>query len=483
MKRIYQLMTAIVIALFIVLLPSMVKAADEEKTITLEGIYITSPAGEYKTGDTLKFEARFSEHLASDSNVPTLQVKIGENKQTVYDGKSVEGNVIKYELTIPEYVAGKVSLLKYETAYSIKNEAGEMVKITGTIDTFADSTEITVNTPEWTDLSNIKYSIDVNEFKYKMKFENIEHKSGHNYYLFFTHNNDEVNIEKNENEKITNAKYQLLSSNDSITIDDEIELSGEIYFYIVEEQMDYSKNGPNGLPRISKIILEKEKLTRPEQRSITNRIQNVYMSKEKNNGGTIFFHEPFSQGRKLTVKIGKIEDKNILKAIKNKETTGMSQFLNYAKQQTNAKTYTITSDGTGMTNIENIDMEIIEDNYYYAYFVMDNENGKYVDVEDVMLYYAMQSSNESSGVFDGFYLASMNDESFKWYESDDSTPTVTPTPEEDGKDDSNTKKDDTTIKTDKLPQTGVGIGLTLSILLVALFGVVMFKKVRDYKEI
>ena len=77
MKRIYQLMTAIVIALFIVLLPSMVKAADEEKTITLEGIYITSPAGEYKTGDTLKFEARFSENLASDSNVPTLQVKIG----------------------------------------------------------------------------------------------------------------------------------------------------------------------------------------------------------------------------------------------------------------------------------------------------------------------------------------------------------------------------------------------------------------------
>ena len=63
------------------------------------------------------------------------------------------------------------------------------------------------------------------------------------------------------------------------------------------------------------------------------------------------------------------------------------------------------------------------------------------------------------------------------------TPTTTPTPEEDGKDDSNTKKDDTTIKTDKLPQTGVGIGLTLSILLVALFGVVMFKKVRDYKEI
>ena len=190
----------------------------------------------------------------------------------------------------------------------------------------------------------------------------------------------------------------------------------------------------------------------------------------KASGGNIIIHEPFSKGRKLTVKIGKIEDKNILKAIRNKETTGMSSFLNYAKQQTNGKVYTAISDGTPITKIEIGDIELNKNEYYYAYFSIDNENGKYVDVEDAMLYQPLIIDEEDP------WLISMNDDRFKWYESDDSTPTVTPAPEEDG-------KDDTTMKTDKLPQTGVGIGLTLSILLVALFGVVMFKKVRDYKEI
>ena len=180
--------------------------------------------------------------------------------------------------------------------------------------------------------------------------------------------------------------------------------------------------------------------------------------------------EPFSEGRKLNIKIGKISDKTILNAIKNKETLGMTQFLNYAKQQTDGKTYTVIGNGSTMLNAENIDIEVNDGEYYYAYFSVDNENGKYVDVEDVMLYQPLTIDEEEP------WLISMNDEKFKWYESDDSTPTVTPAPEEDG-------KDDTTIKTDKLPQTGVGIGLTLSILLVALFGVVMFKKVRDYKEI
>lgn len=460
MKRIYQLMTAIVIALFIILLPSMVKAAE---SITLEGVYITSPAGEYKTGDTLKFEARFSENLASDSYVPQLQVKIGENKKTVYDGKSIEGNVIKYELTIPEYVAGKVSLLDYQTAFSIKNEAGENVKITGTVDSFADSTEITVNTPEWTDLSKIKYSIDVEEFSYKIKFENIEYKSKHNYYVFFTHNDEKLNIEKEENNKIKNTKYNLFEGINSIKIDSEIELSGEIYLYIVEEQRDYSKN--DIISYTSKILIEKEKIARPEQKGLTKRIVNYYFSLGNIGSGDIFLKEPFSEGRKLNIKIGKISDKTILNAIKNKDASAMTQFLNYAKQQTNGKTYTIIGDGSSNLNVKNIDLKVTGGEYYYAYFSMDNENGKYVDVEDCMLYQPLSIDEENP------WIISMNDDRFKWYESDDSTPTVIPT------------QDDTTMKTDKLPQTGVGIGLTLSILLVALFGVVMFKKVRDYKEI
>ena len=475
MKRIYQLMTAIVIALFIVLLPSMVKAADEEKTITLEGVYITSPAGEYKTGDTLKFEARFSENLASDNRVPTLRIKIGEKSSGIYNEKSIENNVIKYELEIQESNVGKVSFEDYDITTGIKNEAGEYAKITGNVNDFSNSVEITVNTPEWTDVSNMKYSVinlgdDVaSTVKYKMNFENIEYNKEHDYYVFFTHNNEELNIEKDENGKITNAKYNLYETL-SINIDDEIELSGDIYFYVIEEQDDNSKKE---FCRMNKTLIEKQKITRPEQRKLTKRIYNSMINKES--GASIYFDEPFSKGRKLNIKIGKISDKTILNAIKNKESVGIEQLLNYAKQQTNVKNYTVVSSDNNFAKLDNFDLEMNKGEYYYAYFSMDNENGKYVDVEDVMLY-QVSTLNEK-------YLISMNDSNFKWYEGDDSTPTVTPTPEEDGKDDSNTKKDDTTIKTDKLPQTGVGIGLTLAILLVALFGVVMFKKVRDYKEI
>ena len=233
--------------------------------------------------------------------------------------------------------------------------------------------------------------------------------------------------------------------------------------------------------KTSKVLVQKEEITRPAQNEITKRISNIYFSESDNKGGSVYVNEPFSENRILNIKIGRITDKTILNAIKNKEATGMTQLISYAKQQTDAKGYKIISNGERNNKLKNIDIDFTKGDYYYVYFSMNNENGKYVDVEDIMLYRVSTGSNEENG----FFVSSMNDNKFQWSEDDSAspTPTVTPAPEEDGKDDSNTKKDDTTIKTDKLPQTGVGIGLTLSILLVALFGVVMFKKVRDYKEI
>lgn len=480
MKKIYQLMTAIVIALFIVLLPSMVKAADEEKTITLEGIYITSPAGEYKTGDTLKFEARFSEAIAQDE-YETFFIKIGEVEKKVYEIEKIDGNVIKYNYTVPDYSAGKITLSDVSDITSVKNSEGERVNVINNITSFDEDIDITVNTPEWTDISKMEYKIEhgdgIASRWYTMDFSNIEYKSNHTYYVFFTYNDEELMMQKDENGKIMNADGNI----DTITplnISSIIEKTGKIYMYIVEEQSDYSKEGNM---KTSKVLVQKEEITRPAQNEITKRISNIYFSESDNKGGSVYVNEPFSENRILNIKIGRITDKTILNAIKNKEATGMTQLISYAKQQTDAKGYKIISNGERNNKLKNIDIDFTKGDYYYVYFSMNNENGKYVDVEDIMLYRVSTGSNEENG----FFVSSMNDNKFQWSEDDSAspTPTVTPAPEEDGKDDSNTKKDDTTIKTDKLPQTGVGIGLTLSILLVALFGVVMFKKVRDYKEI
>lgn len=475
MKRIYQLMTAIVIALFIVLLPSMVKAAED---ITLEGIYITSQEGEYKSGDTLNFEMRFSDAISTNESF-SFNIKIGEVERKVYEIEEIDGNVIKYKYTVPEYSSGKITLSDASDITTVKNSEGERVNVINNITSFDEDIDITVNTPEWTDISKMEYKIERGDGAisrwYIMNFSNIEYKNYHTYYAFFTYNDEELMMQKDENGKIINADGNI----DTITplnVSSIIEKTGKIYMYIVEEQSDYSKEGNM---KISKVLVQKEEITRPSQNEITKRISNIYFSGFENKGGSVYVNEPFSENRILNIKIGRITDKTILNAIKNKEATGMTQLLSYAKQQTDAKGYKIISNGERNNKLENIDIDFTKGDYYYVYFSMNNENGKYVDVDDIMLYQVIEGSDEKNG----FWVSSMDDSKFQWSEDDSAsptptvTPTVTPEPEEDG------KEDDTTMKTDKLPQTGVGIGLTLSILLVALFGVVMFKKVRDYKEI
>ncbi len=76
--------------------------AKNTSSASIDGVYITSNEGTYKTGDTISFEVRFSE----DIEIPLvlrLKIKIGENSRSVDQlDEEGQGKIIKYSYTIKE---------------------------------------------------------------------------------------------------------------------------------------------------------------------------------------------------------------------------------------------------------------------------------------------------------------------------------------------------------------------------------------------
>ena len=488
MKKIYRIIVSIVIILAISLLPNISKAVDGEplSSVTLNGVYITSNAGEYKTGDKITFEARFSENIKkSTSSLPSLQIKIGETTRTMQASEeSINGNILKFEHEIDKNEAGTVTFgnFNYGEDFVVLNSKDERAKVTNDVTAFKNSVELTVNSPKWTDFSKVTCKIEINNIteNYMLTFGNVKLNEKSTYKVFLTNGGEKVDIKKDEHGKVTNA-YSYLQDNGNINgnVNEIIEKTGKIYVYVVEEQIDYSKEG---IEYITKTILEKTEVQRPAQRSLTQKINIKCIAEDVL--GDLFVKEPVSKNRKIYITLGKVTDNSILSAIRNKESDGMSRLLTYAKKQNGIETYTITSDGSAVIELGDIETKILNkanlNEYYYLYYRVDDENGKYVDVEDIDLY-------QKSELYGKKYFWDINQSGFKWGDID----STTETPKKD--DNSNTEKpntgntekpkDDTFAKDDKLPSTGLGIGLTLTIALVAVVAVVTFRKIKYYKDI
>ena len=86
----------------------------------------------------------------------------------------------------------------------------------------------------------------------------------------------------------------------------------------------------------------------------------------------------YENARKINVKIGKVTDKSILRAIKNGETDCLQKLLDYAKNADSIYTGTVPlGRAESITN----KLNLVNDEYYYVYMVLDDENGKYFPVE------------------------------------------------------------------------------------------------------
>lgn len=233
-----------------------------------------------------------------------------------------------------------------------------------------------------------------------------------------------------------------------------LEENGELYLWLFEE--DATLVGNTG----HKLIINGQKVERPQYPTYGSRI--IYSGLSKAFSTNIPRKVDGLSGnraRNITIKIGRVTDTNILNKIKNKDANGMVELLNYAKESTAEYTATINSK-SNLATANSVDLSGFKDvkgAYYYAYFVMDDEEQTYYPIEDINLLYSI-----GNGI-----LCNQNENGFEW------------NIESDKKEDE--QKVDDTIAPTKHPKTGEGNIFIIAIICGILSGVALISKKKINK--
>lgn len=372
-------------------------------------------------------------------NKSTLDIKVGETATltaTINPTNATNKNVTwKSDNTQIATVdtAGKVTAIKEGTAkITVKTKDGNH---TATCIVTVSKNDGIV----WTDPSNIKFTVTEDFY---LKVTGL--KEDGKYYGFISNGKIAPTVPdtgwiENENLPVTNKP--------GFSISKYLEKSGDIYVWIYETQI------VNNV-RQNKCIIEAQKIERPALKKIGTRMKCYFLNEETSTH--LFEAYNYENARKINVKIGKVTDKSILRAIKNGETDCLQKLLDYAKNADSIYTGTVP---LGRSESITNKLNLVNDEYYYVYMVLDDENGKYFPVEDVSLYQALtyeKDGKTSKNLFD--YL----NDNFKWNLGNDDT-TI-----------------DNTTATGKLPQTGASIVIYVAITLVILAGVIFAIKYKKY---
>lgn len=372
-------------------------------------------------------------------NKSTLDIKVGETATltaTINPTNATNKNVTwKSDNTQIATVdtAGKITAIKEGTAkITVKTKDGN----------YTATCIVTVSKNDgivWTDPSNIKFTVTEDFY---LKVTGL--KEDGKYYGFISNGKIAPTVPdtgwiENENLPVTNKP--------GFSISKYLEKSGDIYVWIYETQI--VKN-----VRQNKCIIEAQKIERPALKKIGTRMKCYFLNEETSTH--LFEAYNYENARKINVKIGKVTDKSILRAIKNGETDCLQKLLDYAKNADSIYTGTVP---LGRSESITNKLNLVNDEYYYVYMVLDDENGKYFPVEDVSLYQALtyeKDGKTSKNLFD--YL----NDNFKWNLGNDDT-TI-----------------DNTTATGKLPQTGASIVIYVAITLVIVAGVIFAIKYKKY---
>lgn len=372
-------------------------------------------------------------------NKSTLDIKVGETATltaTINPTNATNKNVTwKSDNTQIATVdtAGKVTAIKEGTAkITVKTKDGNH---TATCIVTVSKNDGIV----WTDPSNIKFTVTEDFY---LKVTGL--KEDGKYYGYISNGKIAPTVPdtgwiENENLPVTNKP--------GFSISKYLEKSGDIYVWIYETQI------VNNV-RQNKCIIEAQKIERPALKKIGTRMKCYFLNEETSTH--LFEAYNYENARKINVKIGKVTDKSILRAIKNGETDCLQKLLDYAKNADSIYTGTVP---LGRSESITNKLNLVNDEYYYVYMVLDDENGKYFPVEDVSLYQALtyeKDGKTSKNLFD--YL----NDNFKWNLGNDDT-TI-----------------DNTTATGKLPQTGASIVIYVAITLVIVAGVIFAIKYKKY---
>jgi len=171
-----------------------------------------------------------------------------------------------------------------------------------------------------------------------------------------------------------------------------------------------------------------------------------------------------STDRKVTYKVGVVKSSDVLRAFKSNEATGFNKLLAYAKEDSSQlKTGSFDIPNTTISakldyNLIN-DINITANTYYYIYYTVSTNDGKYVELEDVQIYQACDLG--TNGTIVHFAYGSMDI-------PDDGT--------ESGSGSEEKEKPST-----DLPNAGEKAIIFAAIGISALGAVVLFKKVKTTK--
>ena len=244
------------------------------------------------------------------------------------------------------------------------------------------------------------------------------------------------------------SAYRSISSDGKVHVLDEwYILEGYNYAYVV--QCDDS----------SCIISSNAyELTKPELPKLTDRYSFSYYESDQLMGSNSYFPECHFDNVnnvgdcKRTVKIGLIEDSDLLKSLSKGESGSLNNLLSYAKNQ-NGKEYDFVDEFRKTVT----DLDLITGRYYFVYTTY--KDSVYRNLEDVTVVYV-----EPSDLY-GKFVLSLGSDDFIW----------------DLPDDVNTNTNNTVEEVVENPKTGVVIGI--SIFGVIVIALLVFKKKNKFSKI
>lgn len=169
--------------------------------------------------------------------------------------------------------------------------------------------------------------------------------------------------------------------------------------------------------------------------------------------------------RTIRFYLGEVTDKELLKKLsENKEGT-YNELLQYAKEQIpNLQEDSFQDTETGTLDYNIVANYPIENGkYYFIYSILDNENGTYVDVEDIEIYNGVRSSEGVS--LDDFEYTAIEEN------------------ENPANNNVINQNHDNTTATIKLPAAGMSTMITIILFVTAICTIVLYLKNRKYKGI
>lgn len=232
------------------------------------------------------------------------------------------------------------------------------------------------------ELTNVKASFK-HEFDLTNSYEDLymeitsDNYGENEYRVLFTKNNTNIPNAYNNPDEL---EYLSIENNIGKILNLEyIAQYGNVYITLYE----YDGNNFN---KASDTIL----VNRPQLLSYTNRIIPQFYS---DNSMDIKIKDIFSENSTVKFKLGEVNDITLLNKLNGTNNSAYSELMSYAKKDTNSiingsVLITSTKQGDELGSYPNKwDVtKVAKDKYYYGYFAIDNENGKYYELEDVQLY-------------------------------------------------------------------------------------------------